>query len=409
MLGLGLSSVKIVCLEIAPLVVCGRQQLNNANKLSRCEPVVDSAYLCSTNFLEDFLLTYLLHDIIAQSDPENCGDPCCELACEDDLNLTVLYVNSHKYFVQAINYPNFTIRLVDATIQEDNCSSLPHYSTPTMLDIYSYGIYRGRSRTSLSDREISKPIYSIKCPNWVNSPLYVDAAACINGTSSNSTTTFSYLKFGRMNASDLLDSCSIELTVMTSWPVKDEFNLSFSDIRNALLYGFELSWFSVMCKKSCRGKYNSCDFDDSSNKVKCYDYVEENQARLNAPQIESRQMQNLYWPGTHASSTVVRSTTTALRQYGTSSRLRFTLSSSPNTKSLDSHSTLRYNDDTLNLQLKDMTLEFLWPIGRIKEALPELGGCVALSPKSCSSDTIKSIVGLVEVQNIPEAKVGLAA
>ncbi|KAM7481166.1 hypothetical protein LguiB_005749 [Lonicera macranthoides] len=209
-----------------------------------------------------------------KGDPENCGDPCCELACEDDLNLTVLYVNSHKYFVQSINYPNFTIRLVDATIQEDNCSSLPHYSTPTMLDIYSYGIYRGRSSTSLSDREISKPIYSIKCPNRVNSPLYVDAAACINGTSSNSTTTFSYLKFGRMNASDLLDSCSIELTVMTSWPVKDEFNLSFSDIRNALLYGFELSWFSVMCKKSCRGKYNSCDFDDSSNKVKCYDYVE---------------------------------------------------------------------------------------------------------------------------------------
>ncbi|KAM7478003.1 hypothetical protein LguiA_026216 [Lonicera macranthoides] len=72
-------------------------------------------------------------------------------------------------------------------------------------------------------------------------------------------------------------------------------------------------------------------------------------------------------------------------------------------------SSLVDNDDTLNLQLKDMTVEFLWPIGRIKEALPELGGCVALSPRSCSSDTIKSIAGLVEVQNIPEAKVGLAA
>ncbi|KAM7478007.1 hypothetical protein LguiA_026220 [Lonicera macranthoides] len=52
-------------------------------------------------------------------------------------------------------------------------------------------------------------------------------------------------------------------------------------------------------------------------------------------------------------------------------------------------------------------LEFSWPIGRTKEALPELGGCVASSPRSCLSDTIKSIATLVEEQNILEAKVGL--
>ncbi|KAM7481152.1 hypothetical protein LguiB_005735 [Lonicera macranthoides] len=75
-----------------------------------------------------------------------------------------------------------------------------------------------------------------------------------------------------MKASDLLDSCCIELMVTTSWPVKDEFGLSFSDIRRALLYGFELSWFNVMCKKSCRGKHNYCYLDHSSNKAKCYNY-----------------------------------------------------------------------------------------------------------------------------------------
>ena len=180
-----------------------------------------------------------------------------------------MYLNSHKYFVQAINYLNFTIRLVDATIQKDNCSSLPRYSLIKSNfdggDVYSPKDYWGRG-TSWTERELSKPIYSIKCPYRVNSPLYVDAAPCINGTSSNST-TFSYLKFGHMKSLDLRDFCSIELMVMTSWPVKDESNLTFSDIRNALLYGFELSWFNFLCG-SCRDKNNSCylaDYKDESN------------------------------------------------------------------------------------------------------------------------------------------------
>ncbi|XP_059648543.1 mevalonate kinase isoform X2 [Cornus florida] len=69
------------------------------------------------------------------------------------------------------------------------------------------------------------------------------------------------------------------------------------------------------------------------------------------------------------------------------------------------------NDDTLKLQLKDMGLEFSWPVGRIKETLPDSGtGCDApSSPASCSPWTIKSIAALVEEQNIPEAKIGLAA
>ncbi|KAA8545098.1 hypothetical protein F0562_019882 [Nyssa sinensis] len=67
------------------------------------------------------------------------------------------------------------------------------------------------------------------------------------------------------------------------------------------------------------------------------------------------------------------------------------------------------NNDTLKLQLKDMALEFSWPVGRIKEALSGLGSCDASSPTSCSPEIIKSIAALVEEQNIPEVKIGLAA
>ncbi|KAK9266976.1 hypothetical protein L1049_020645 [Liquidambar formosana] len=67
------------------------------------------------------------------------------------------------------------------------------------------------------------------------------------------------------------------------------------------------------------------------------------------------------------------------------------------------------NDGTLKLQLKDMALEFSWPIGRIKLALPGLGSPLCSTPTSCSPESIKSIATLVEEQNVPEAKTGLAS
>jgi mevalonate kinase len=67
------------------------------------------------------------------------------------------------------------------------------------------------------------------------------------------------------------------------------------------------------------------------------------------------------------------------------------------------------NDDSLKLQLKDMALEFSWPVTRIKEALRELGSSLSPTPTSCSIESMKSIAALVEEQNIPEAKVDLAA
>ncbi|KAJ7977989.1 Mevalonate kinase [Quillaja saponaria] len=66
------------------------------------------------------------------------------------------------------------------------------------------------------------------------------------------------------------------------------------------------------------------------------------------------------------------------------------------------------DDDTLTLQLKDMALEFSWPISRIKEALPASSPLSSI-PTSCSMEYARSIAALVEEQNIPEAKIGLAA
>ncbi|KAB5529326.1 hypothetical protein DKX38_019407 [Salix brachista] len=67
------------------------------------------------------------------------------------------------------------------------------------------------------------------------------------------------------------------------------------------------------------------------------------------------------------------------------------------------------NDDRLILQLKDTSLEFSWPIGRIKEALSSLGGPFPSTPMSCSSETFNLILAMIEEQNIPEAKTSLAS
>nr|XP_023909088.1 mevalonate kinase [Quercus suber]POF14911.1 mevalonate kinase [Quercus suber] len=67
------------------------------------------------------------------------------------------------------------------------------------------------------------------------------------------------------------------------------------------------------------------------------------------------------------------------------------------------------NDEFLRLQLKDLALEFSWPVARIKDALPEAGSLLSSKPTSCSIETMKSIAAQVEEQNIPEAKIGLAS
>ncbi|XP_023545824.1 mevalonate kinase-like isoform X1 [Cucurbita pepo subsp. pepo] len=65
-------------------------------------------------------------------------------------------------------------------------------------------------------------------------------------------------------------------------------------------------------------------------------------------------------------------------------------------------------DDIVKLQLKDLALEFAWPVSRIKEALGGFVGPIS-TPTSCPAECLKAIASLVEYQNIPEAKIKLAS
>ncbi|CAL5194715.1 unnamed protein product [Lathyrus oleraceus] len=67
------------------------------------------------------------------------------------------------------------------------------------------------------------------------------------------------------------------------------------------------------------------------------------------------------------------------------------------------------NEESLKLVLKDVDLEFSWPISRIREAFPDYVALLSSTPASCSGDSTKSIAALVEELSIPEAKIGLAS
>ncbi|KAL0409505.1 UNVERIFIED_CONTAM: hypothetical protein Sradi_1884900 [Sesamum radiatum] len=203
-----------------------------------------------------------------KNDPKHCGNPIYELECEN--NTTSVYLNSHRYLVKAINYSNYTIRLVDAGITNDSCS-FPQYS------LGSYHFQRGYPYEPRTPRNATDPfagsnqitwsITFMSCPYPVNNSLFLEVDHCAKrnysfmGSTSDRRRT--YIKFGRLNGSYVMDMCKIEGIVMSSLPVKDEKSLSLSEIHSSLLYGFELSWFNALCGGKCR-----CYLDRTG--AKCY-------------------------------------------------------------------------------------------------------------------------------------------
>ncbi|XP_047969903.1 rust resistance kinase Lr10-like isoform X2 [Salvia hispanica] len=174
-----------------------------------------------------------------KGDSNNCGDSILELACEN--NVTYFSLNSHKYYVKAINFGNnsnyddSTIRLVDASINNDDICSFPTFST------YNYNFIYGHPRrlSNLSPFH-SLPINFISCPNpLTNSSFFTDITThCVSNSSHHK---YAYIKVGHMNASEVPYACGVDLIAMTSWySFKDLNNVSLSEIHESLLYGFEL-------------------------------------------------------------------------------------------------------------------------------------------------------------------------
>ncbi|KAL3652433.1 hypothetical protein CASFOL_002114 [Castilleja foliolosa] len=200
--------------------------------------------------------------------PRSCGynNPIFELQCQN--NQTVMIVRSRRYLVQEINYDEYSIRLVDPGINTSNLSSCPIYSE-------DYDSWPSTIFTQFFDWNV--PVVFIHCLSPVlNNPDYIQAPFCSNRTSifANSSNVYSYVMVAeRVRVSDLEEYCSVGRVVMTSArrPVMGDGS-SLAGVYERMGYGFELSWFRVLCG-DCERTLGACGLD--GNRITCTHYCRE--------------------------------------------------------------------------------------------------------------------------------------
>ncbi|KAH1215238.1 Rust resistance kinase Lr10 [Glycine max] len=208
--------------------------------------------ICATNGQEHACppsscgkITNITHPFRLKGDPKGCGDNRYELACEN--NVTVLYLYSGKYHVQAINYNNFTIRVVDPGVQQPNCSSLPRYflSQSNFSAIDDGDPYQLPFQNRLDSAEnVFQHIVFLNCRHAViDNEKYVETDPCIKWHFSKG---YIYAIAGDLIAKDFEVGC---------------------EMHRALLYGFELSWINLACDDQCGN--SNCAFHASSHMLQC--------------------------------------------------------------------------------------------------------------------------------------------
>ncbi|XWS10800.1 hypothetical protein CRYUN_Cryun38cG0028900 [Craigia yunnanensis] len=168
-----------------------------------------------------------------KTQPRNCGYHGLELECENN-NRTTLVMKHGKFSVQDIFYQNYTMRVVDASLDRDDCD----YLSLSSLDLnypckipYSVYLVNGYpTRFSI--------MYLVNCTRPTKSSLYVDASRCAN--SSSRPSSYFYFIDGNTQPSDFNQSCTVEAKVPIR--VNNISGMSTLDIYKKLSKGFWLEW-----------------------------------------------------------------------------------------------------------------------------------------------------------------------
>ncbi|XP_052119122.1 LEAF RUST 10 DISEASE-RESISTANCE LOCUS RECEPTOR-LIKE PROTEIN KINASE-like 2.2 [Arachis duranensis] len=225
-------------------------------------------------------VTDIRHPFRRKDDPENCGDRRYELTCENNVTVLALFPGKN-YHVESINYNNFTIRLVDPSMdssEDHNCSTLPRYSitrtnfSNTETEPYVYEARQVRETLLKNGGMVRETLQSfehvvfLKCRNPVrDDPRHVDTAPCIKEGGNNV-----YAVVGGLPVVELRDDCDVKLVAASSLlSVSMNQNFSYADIRRMLAYGFEVSWIPGACEYQCGQNNRVCVIDGIFQSLKC--------------------------------------------------------------------------------------------------------------------------------------------
>ncbi|CAK7355505.1 unnamed protein product [Dovyalis caffra] len=183
--------------------------------------------------------------------------------------------------LNGINYKDFTIRLADPGVQKDDCFSIPQYTFNEDEYLYTDNIY------SPYQFSFDHQLAFLNCANPIQSAIDIlDTSSCKSDSTGYYNSTFnvtspishdmegySYVIYGYFKLQNLPDLCRINLIHPVPRdidPLINEPNMSYIDIHNILVYGFELQWVSVCCNF---GKENPCDyFNETTMGTYCYEF-----------------------------------------------------------------------------------------------------------------------------------------
>ena len=240
-------------------------------------------------------ITNITHPFRLKGDPPNCGDSRYELECVNDV-ASLRLSHAAEYRVQAINYNNYTIRVVDPNIEEANCSSIPRYF------LYQFNFSDVLDDMGVASTHRDVDLYhatQMQDPNeddfvpLFEHIMYMRCDRPVRDSNSSTSTCLdlhTYVVAGDLKATGWRwkPGCHVKLIAATSglfqlqqnrylgWDMSRYFsnwdptpNVSYGDVHRALAYGFELSWLHATCREHGCGS-RPCYFNHTTQKVLCY-------------------------------------------------------------------------------------------------------------------------------------------
>lgn len=193
-----------------------------------------------------------------KGDPENCGDKRYELDCENNNITTLSLSSSAKYYVQAIDYTNFTIRLVDPGFVNNNHSYPRYFFNYRNISYDIYDIYEQYFPDSIQ-------VFYLRCREAVNNdPSYVKI-------DDEGSYYYDYARVVGLRFEDLRIGCHVKMIVWAHWKNFSYGNiiLSYSEIQAHLVDGFLLSWIPGVCQIYCGANNDGCYLSSLTGKPEC--------------------------------------------------------------------------------------------------------------------------------------------